>query len=210
MLRSHRILCSCVPAPFFVFLRHTTLSHFHLHDWCSPPARCFPHARSHFRTPARCSHDYLISACPLAASRTPTPARIPAARSLFPARPLHCRTPARCFPHAHACLHFHCALAVSRHDRSLFPARPFAALPLAVSRAPRLAASHFLLRLALPLRLTLPSASRSPPPRAHLHLASPGFASPAKPSQAPNAIKTGYRMSRVWIWSSKNGRQGGV
>ncbi|KAJ7905211.1 hypothetical protein B0H13DRAFT_2334156 [Mycena leptocephala] len=53
--------------------------------------------------------------------------------------------------------------------------------------------------LVLPLRLALP-----------LHLTSLRFASPAKPSQAPNVIKTGYRTSRVWIWSSENGCQGGV
>jgi hypothetical protein len=153
-------------------------------------ARCFPHthARSHFR-------------CTLAVSRT--------VRSLFPARP-HCsfaalqsRTPASisCVP-------------VHRTVRSPLPLH--LAFPVHL-----LAASHFLLRLvlllrlALPLRLGLPSASGSPPPRAPLRLASLRFAalsftSPTKPSQAPNAIKTGYRTSRVWIWSSKNGCQGGV
>ncbi|KAJ7801149.1 hypothetical protein B0H13DRAFT_2390129 [Mycena leptocephala] len=116
-----------------------------------------------------------------------------------------------CTSAAHACSHFAwllnfcCALDVSRtparcsHDysisaaRSLFPARSH---PLAVS-----CAQHFLLRLALPPPpRASPSASRFP-----LRLASLHFASPAKLSQAPNTTKTGYRMSRVRIWSSKNG-----
>ncbi|KAJ7884888.1 hypothetical protein B0H13DRAFT_2343454 [Mycena leptocephala] len=152
MLRSHRILCSCVPAPFFVFLHHATPSHFHLHDRHSPPFRCFPHARS-------------LSARPLAVCMT---TRFPHARSLFPARPR--------------------LLAVSRTltparistARSLFPARPLiVSCALAISRA-------------------------SPPPRlTSLRFTSLHFASPAKPSQAPNTIKTGYRTGRVWIWSSK-------
>ncbi|KAJ7832918.1 hypothetical protein B0H13DRAFT_2370711 [Mycena leptocephala] len=130
---------------------------------------------------------------------------------MFPTFPLS-------FPHAHARLHFHILLAVSRtlafalrtrrflHDRSLprsrplvfalrarcfphdhllplaVPARPFTHCALAVSCTPvrrtarsfpvcPLAASHFLLCLALPLRLALPSTS-------------PPSASPCRRSQA--------------------------
>jgi hypothetical protein len=36
------------------------------------------------------------------------------------------------------------------------------------------------------------------------------LASPVKLSQALDIVTIGYRMSRVWIWSSENGRQGGV
>jgi hypothetical protein len=132
MLRSHRIPCSRIPAPLFVFLRRATPSHFHLHERLSHgysisaaqymPARCFPHARSHFRMPAhshtrshfrrvmharlhfRCAlavpHTTAHCARPLAVSRMPPPARISAARSQFPARLL------------------------TAHARSLFPARP--------------------------------------------------------------------------------------
>ncbi|KAJ7858426.1 hypothetical protein B0H13DRAFT_2356479 [Mycena leptocephala] len=194
-------------------------------------AQCFPHARtrSHFRIPARhflharllfCARCFLhvrslFSAHPRSLAfphtRSPFPARtLVVLRSLFPARALVVlRSPAlagSCTP---------CPLAFPLrfpHARSLFSARP---RPLAVYRP--LAALCFLLCLALPLRLVLPPPPRastppraSPPPR--LTSASPPSASPpsASPSQALNAIKTGYRTSRVWIWSSKNGRQGGV
>jgi hypothetical protein len=111
------------------------------------------------------------------------------ARLLFIAARSHCplavsRTPDRCFPHARSTL-FGCTLAVY-----CTPARCLMLPP-----PPR----------ACSLPCPSSSASPSPPPRPHLC-----FASPAKPSQAPNMIKTGYRMSRVWIWSSENGRQGGV
>ncbi|KAJ7835762.1 hypothetical protein B0H13DRAFT_2369163 [Mycena leptocephala] len=173
MLRSHRILCSCVPAPFFVFLRRATPSHFHLHV----ALVMFPACLLAFRTPARCSHDYSIStarsmfpACPLAFR---TPARcshdysISAARSMFPARLLAFPHARSLFPTRSRPLAF-LVLAVSRTARLLFPACPRSlrarslhcspARPLIscvpVHRTARpLAASHFLLRLALPLRL---------------------------------------------------------
>ncbi|KAJ7808359.1 hypothetical protein B0H13DRAFT_2385881 [Mycena leptocephala] len=136
-----------------------------------------------------------ISAYPLAVFRTPAPARILA--RCFSAYPLAVsRMHARCF-----------APARISAARSLVPARP-----LAVFRTSTPA--RRLPRVRSPPRA-------SPPPRltslrfaslvfASLGFAALGFASPAKPSQAPNAIKTGYRTSRVWIWGSKNGRQGGV
>jgi hypothetical protein len=163
MLRSHRILCSCVPAlhprtsictypvPFSVFLRRATPSHFHLHDRRSLPFRCFPHARLHarslfarlldFRMPARCFPHACLLHTPSLFSAHPF-AALPLAVSRTPI----CCTPARCFPHTR-----------SPHTCSLFPARLFT-----VSRAPahRLvlpplprassSASCFLLRLALP------------------------------------------------------------
>jgi hypothetical protein len=113
----------------------------------------FPACSLAFRTPARCSHDYSISACPLAVSHTPTPARISAARSLFPARPLavsRTLTP--------ACISTARSLFPAR--RSLFPARPFTALrarnfPRACSLpSTSSSASCFLFHLVLPLRLT--------------------------------------------------------
>jgi hypothetical protein len=140
MLRSHRILCSCVPAPFFVFLCRATLSHFHLHDRLLPPFRCFPHARLHSRIPAqfparprplalfRCfAHARLHARIPaqfptrprpLAVSRTLMPARIctaqHAAMLAVSCTPVRRRS---LFPHAR-----------SRTVRSPFPAHPFAAL----------------------------------------------------------------------------------
>ncbi|KAJ7831659.1 hypothetical protein B0H13DRAFT_2371309 [Mycena leptocephala] len=207
MLRSHRIPCSRVPVPLFVFLRRATPSHFHLHERPSHgysisttrymPAHCFPRAharslfptsRSHFRMSARpcllafplaVPHTTAHCARPLAVSRTPTPARISAARSLFPARPLavsRMPTPAR----VSAARSLFPARPLTAHACSLFPARP---CPLAASRfLLRLAlpppphasssASRFLLRLVLPLRLALPSASP------HLRLASLHSASP--------------------------------
>ncbi|KAJ7832700.1 hypothetical protein B0H13DRAFT_2370825 [Mycena leptocephala] len=120
-------------------------SHFHLHEWLLD-FRCAIHACSPF--PAR--------------ARPLFPARLrPLTVSWFPARPRPLAFPlrARRFP-----------LRARRflHTRSLFPARP---RPLAVSHAPARclalllclalsplphassSASHFLLRLALPLRL---------------------------------------------------------
>jgi hypothetical protein len=99
-----------------------------------------------------------------------------------------------------------CCFKVCSCAHSLFPVRLLAAFPpLLTDPLSRLAdfthmlsASCFLLHLALPLRLT------------SLRFASLGFAVLAKLSQAPNVIKTGYRTSRVWMWSSENGRQGGV
>jgi hypothetical protein len=181
MLRSHRIPCSRVPAPPFVFLRCATPSHFHLHE--------------------RPSHGYSISAAhslftarPLAVFRTPAPARISTAHSLFPACPRLLAFPLQR------------PLAISRTParistaRSLFPAHPHPLAfplrrPLAVSRKP---ARRF------PRARSLPRASS---PASRFPSASPRLASP---SQALNTIKTGYRTSRVWIWSSKNGRQRGV
>ncbi|KAJ7812338.1 hypothetical protein B0H13DRAFT_2383284 [Mycena leptocephala] len=164
MLCSHRIPCSRVPAPLFVFLRRATPSHFRLHERPSHgysistaqyTARCFPHTRSHFRCALAVSRTPTpLPARLLAVSRTPTPACISAATS-FPARPLAVsRTPTSArisaarslFPHAHARSHFRCVLAV--------PTRPPA-------RAP----ARFLLRLALP-----PPPRASPPPRAPLRL----------------------------------------
>jgi hypothetical protein len=200
MLRSHRITCSRSPRPPFVFLRRATPSHFHLQRGLLDFRRAM-----HARTPARCPHAHARSpfpdfpharslsarACPLAVSRTPV--RCPHA---------HARSPFPDSPHAHAC--------------SSSPARP---RPLVVSRTP----VRCLMPPPPPRASPLPRAS--PPPRAPLCLASLrfaslhfaslpfaslGFGSPVKPSQVPNAIRTGYRMSRVWIWSSKNGRQGGI
>ncbi|KAJ7828431.1 hypothetical protein B0H13DRAFT_2373183 [Mycena leptocephala] len=153
-------------------------------------ARCFPHAR----LPHACSLFPVRPLLPRASSSTShflLCLALSAACSRFPARPLTAVS---------------CTLTPARIStaRSLFPACPFAARPLAVSHMPA-AASRFLLRLTLPppprassstsrfpLRLALP-----PLPRAPLRLAWLCFASPAKPSQAPNMIKTGYRTSRV-------------
>ncbi|KAJ7838309.1 hypothetical protein B0H13DRAFT_2367573 [Mycena leptocephala] len=129
-----------------------------------------------------------------------------------------CRFPhvhARCFPHAYACSpfpgfphthahsHFRCVLA--------FPC------VLAVSRTPArcFPHAHACSRFPAPARcLALPppprassSASRFPSASAPFRLASLRLAGKAEPGAND---KTGYRTSRVWIWSSKNGRQGGV
>ncbi|KAJ7901374.1 hypothetical protein B0H13DRAFT_2336132 [Mycena leptocephala] len=186
-------------------------------------ARCFLHARStplHARSLFAqlldfhaCLHFRCTLAVPPHDHSLRTPARISTSRM-----------PARCFPQDHARSHFRCALAVPPHDHSLrtparcsrtltparistacslFPACPFAARLLAISRAPlppppcaSSSALCFLLRLALP---PLPHASSSalcfllrlalPPRLAWLGFAALGFASPAKPSQAPNTLK---------------------
>ncbi|KAJ7856411.1 hypothetical protein B0H13DRAFT_2357398 [Mycena leptocephala] len=235
MLRSHRIPCSCVPAPVFLrrcytlalpFARPRALFRISpLHYTFARPltvrtTTCFPHAhaRSHFHWALAVPRTHC--ALPLAVSCMRTPVRISAVRLLLPAQPLtaHARSlfPARprplTFP-LHACCSVRSLRTPARsrplafplrarcfpHACSLFPTRHFL-LRLALPPPPRASssASRFLLRLALPLRF------------ASLGFAALGFASLAKPSQVPKAIKTGYRMSRVWIWSSKNGRQGGV
>ncbi|KAJ7821040.1 hypothetical protein B0H13DRAFT_2377583 [Mycena leptocephala] len=83
---------------------------------------------------------------------------------------------------------------------------PFCLAPLAVPLS-RLAdfARALPLHVALPLRLVLPLHLAL-----SLRLASLPLTSLAKLSQALNVIKTGYRTSRVWIWSSENGHRGGV
>jgi hypothetical protein len=173
MLRSHRVPCSRVPAPLFVFLRRATPSHFHLHE--GP------------------SHGYSISA---ARSMFPARPRLLA----FPLR-ARCSPHARSVPHAHTRSHFRCALAFP-HAHSHFRSHCCGALavPRTTAHCARpLTASRFLLRLALPpppcasssasrfLHLALPpprasSASCSPPPR--LTSTSPRSASPHRQSRA--------------------------
>jgi hypothetical protein len=166
--------------PAHPFTTHTR-SHFrcaltvsHTPVYCPHPlafplcTRCFPHARLHFRIPAQFPARPRLLAFPLRACC------FPHTRSLFPTCPL-------AFPHFRSVSPTPTRISAAR---SLFPACMHSLFPTSASSS----TSSFLLHLALPLRL----------------------ASPAKLSQAPNMIKTGYRTSRVWIWSSKNGRQRGV
>jgi hypothetical protein len=181
MLHSHRIPCSRVPVPLFIFLRRTTPSHFHLHE---RPSHGYSISAAHSMFPTRprllafLLRSSLFPACPLAvlhahARSLSHPLAFPLcdrcfphARSLFPARPrplafplcaccsLHnrsLRTPARCFPHA--------------HTRSPFPTSPLPVHPLA--------ASCFLLCLVLP-----------PPPCASSSASRFPSASPHQRSQA--------------------------
>jgi hypothetical protein len=212
----------CSPFSYFSATLHT--SHFDLHHLRNAVLKvrshvCSPHSRlvlltvSHaparrFSALRRLLVSLCLCACSLQWKVSCAPARrISAARCFLRARspPFH---PFACIPS---------------------PTHPLAAfLLLAVSRTPtRLSALHHSL---FPCPTSLTSLTRSPPrasssashlpsalcfPSASLDftwlgLAALSFASPAKPSQAPNVIKTGYRMSMVWIWSSENGRQGGI
>jgi hypothetical protein len=174
MLCSHRILCSCVPAPFFVFLRCATPSHFHLHALfrISPP--CHLHT-SICTTGARCHSD--VSRMPACIPACPRPLAFPLHARCFPHdRSLH--MPARRFPHTHARSHFHCVLAVSRMPVRCTPARcfPHARSPhcaLVFSRTPARCLALPPLPRASSSASRFPSALRFPPASPHLHLASP-------------------------------------
>jgi hypothetical protein len=180
------------PRPFSYF---STALHLRT-SICTTGARCHSDVSptpTPFPPPARCSHDYSISARPLA---FPLRARcFPHAHtiSLFarlldfrmPARcfphdrslrmPVH-RTSTRCFPHAHAHSHFcmparcfpharspHCTLAVSRTPTRCFPHVRSPHCALAIPCAP----ARFLHARSLPRASSshFPSASHFPPPR---------------------------------------------
>jgi hypothetical protein len=215
-LHSQRIPCSCVPTPLF----HISPLRYTLRTLIAPtiPQHRFKvrlHAHSLFpfaRASARCLSTLHRSLYPFAHAPTRC---LSALRRLFVSL-----CPCACLPPFHlvplACIPS--------------PACPFAAfLPCAAHCFPCPASPTSLVRSLprasssasrFPSALCFPSASLTSLarslPRAPLRLAFPSpsphlrLASPAKPSQAPNMIKTGYRMSRVWIWSSENGRQGGV
>ncbi|KAJ7881968.1 hypothetical protein B0H13DRAFT_2344899 [Mycena leptocephala] len=158
------------------------------------------HARSLFpfaRASARCLSTLHRSLYPFAHAPTRC---LSALRRLFVSL-----CPCACLPPFHlvplACIPSHaCPFALSALCCSLFPLPRLADFARALSASRFLLPSCFLLHLALPLRLmlsaSLTSLARSPP-RAPLRLALPSasphlcLASPAKPSQAPNMIKTG-------------------
>ncbi|KAJ7817724.1 hypothetical protein B0H13DRAFT_2379472 [Mycena leptocephala] len=165
----------------------TLLRHYLLHRAHSTP-------RPNFASPRPISLTLLALDCPaspashflLRLALPPPPPRASSSTSCFPSTSR--------FPSAspHLCLaslHFPSALRFPSASRSPLPRLTSASPP---SASPCSAP----LPLALPLRLALPSALP------HLHLASLSF--------APNMVTIGYRMSRVWIWSPENGRQGGV
>ncbi|KAJ7835769.1 hypothetical protein B0H13DRAFT_2369150 [Mycena leptocephala] len=204
MLRSHRILCSCVPAPLF---RISPLRYTFALPFAPRLLVCLP-ARPHFRFPV-CS---LAAIPPLTVSRTPT-RRFSAAHSLFPTHPLAAfplrslfpfPLRARCFLHTPSPL-FRCLLAVSRTPTRIsvvcspFPARPLATFRCALTVSH--ASAHCLTLPARPLAaLRFPSVpcARSPP-RAPLHLAPLRFASLAFAFAERGEAEPGAERDKNWL-----------
>ncbi|KAJ7855381.1 hypothetical protein B0H13DRAFT_2357898 [Mycena leptocephala] len=150
MLRSHRILCSCVPAPLF---RISPPRYTFALPFAPPPLAAFlpvclyPFALAAF--PLAC---YFLCACSPQFRRSLFPTRISAARSLFPAHLLA----------AIPSLAISCAISACL----LFPARPLAAITLlAVS------CTHFRCTLAV----SCAPACRHSIARYFLHALSPQF-----------------------------------
>ncbi|KAJ7892002.1 hypothetical protein B0H13DRAFT_2340306 [Mycena leptocephala] len=148
----------------------------------------------------------------------PPPRTCPPLRNSCLLRHSHPASPTFVFPP----LCFAIALRIApalHHARVLRRFAPCLAPTLLCHALPRRLCSHSIAPpRASSTASCFPSTLRFPSTSPHLCLASLHFTSlnftllglPAKPSQAPNVMKTGYRTSRVWIWSSENGRQGGI